>query len=1554
MLDSMQSSDVKTTYANVSKYLLRKEVEIARNVLQKMSSLGCGTAKATTKPQGSGGSSGVTASKAKPAWSRKRNAEKADSRDGEGAGKGEGGGKSASAKKQKTQYSINAVQKDRIRKNAEAGKGCAACGLNNHKLRQCNRTNPEIKKDVWDVFSKALKAKEATSAAMIEVRRGQEETLELRTAMFGGGETHATAMLDTGSTHTMVSRALASTVSKTRKAKNLTRIRLGAAGAATYTDTVADLKLQLVDEGGPMQVEVKDALVVDQLVYPPIIGNAELRRWYNFKPAEDKKGQSSTARRGDAVAAAAAAVAIDELSNLVACDDDPNDLPRAKDGLAVRADGGRERGAVIGEEFNPPVREETPGSDEHLKREVRVRIAEPVRKLWQEGKATKEQYEEALRLATRHWDEFRTTLRPGDFLNEDEVEPYKVSLRRSAPDSIIARPRKVGPARMREWREVVDHQVRTGVLVPRGDGGTSRYISNSFLLNKPGKSVEKDGAVAAVRLIVSHVEVNAHTVQEQFPMPDIEVVHSVLSQGRYFVSCDCLSAFHQRRLHPDTQELYTLRTPFGLMKPTRLPMGSVNSAAAFQAVAPVLCGDSYLTRSVVWVDDVVGAGPDVAETLKVLRTILENAKRINLKFGLKKSHFFVEAVVWCGRRYQDGGYAHVQERAAAMAEWPIPKRADQLQSWVGAVIWFKDAVPGLMRLCAPLLSITAQARKKTKSSYGRKVEMKKIDLTEVGFTKEHESLMKEIVGKLVRATRDVLVQASEDEHYVMFTDASLEGLAAILVVTKDSDEGVPFAERQYRPARAWSRVTSDTEKRYDIVLREARAIVEGLLEFADIVKANPKPLDIVTDSGTVHTIFHQDRSSCARYVALQYERMAVTLRGFRYRLFPIPGVLNKWADFWSRPSEWMHLREAEEQSVTQVAVASSMQAEPSSPRLDNLPTVDEVYKAQLEVEERARPTEARLSSVYKLYTRIDNGRHLIWAPPSLQRAILATGHAGDGVHQGIDATLRVVADTFWWPHMRASVKKFVDGCAWCLKVRGGATIPRPLGETLSGRQRGEVVSIDFCTIGESARGYKHVLAITDDFSGMSWLKPTTNADSEAVVDTLMEWVADKEAPRFLVSDGGPHFTAAGVQHFLDAYNIKRHTTVAYRSQANGVVERLLRTMRDGLSAVILQAGLDVRDRPDVLPSVNRGLNLLPRERLDNKCPLEVWSGRKPTTTLSASTPPPSEALVKLMDKPVSPEYVVTTAKLVQQSMQELDRHVLNCKRRSRGTGPSKAKHLNVELGSYVLWSNPVRRGSKLAARWTGPWLLTARHSEHVFSIVDLDGSNVKVVHSTRLRPFSTAYIDREEDLRAIARRDEQSYFDVANIVKHRHVRDTVLFTITFQDNPDEQTVVPGEDLFAAAPRLVRSYATAQRPRVVALDEWLAKQESKAGPRQAANRQRDQDQARRHVSQRAALRGAQRSRLGRSGQLDQNAHNGVGADDEVRASANAQAPASASEPGVADSSDDTSQAMQDAIAVLPRSGTSVARTSSRPRRESAMLMQARHRFNIADGGVTVTT
>lgn len=403
-------------------------------------------------------------------------------------------------------------------------------------------------------------------------------------------------------------------------------------------------------------------------------------------------------------------------------------------------------------------------------------------------------------------------------------------------------------------------------------------------------------------------------------------------------------------------------------------------------------------------------------------------------------------------------------------------------------------------------------------------------------------------------------------------------------------------------------------------------------------------------------------------------------------------------------------------------------------------------------------------------------------------------------------------------------------------------MPRPPGETMTGHDRCDVVSLDFQHYGESNDGSKWVLAAVDDYSGMTWLKAVDSPTADHVVTFLQSFIVDKPLPRFVITDGGSHFVAAGVEAFLAACKSKHHVTVAFRSQANGVVERSLRTLRDALSVVMLEAGLDTVHWPVLIPSVNRGLNLLGRARLGGHSPLHVWLGRAPEDRLDIVTAPPPGELARLMSTPVSPEQVLSRAQIVKQSLDELDTFLAGCKRRSAPAASARASHLNAEPGTYVLWAQPERRGSKISSRWNGPWMVTAKHSDHVYTITDLDGTNVKVVHAARLRRFAAAHVGRVPDMRLVASRDKDHHLDVGEIKDHRRVGEGYCFSLTWRIAPGEVSEVPGTNLLHAAPELVSRYVNAQRPPDVALAQWVRRQQQIIAAAPEARRAADADRA----------------------------------------------------------------------------------------------------------------
>jgi len=104
-------------------------------------------------------------------------------------------------------------------------------------------------------------------------------------------------------------------------------------------------------------------------------------------------------------------------------------------------------------------------------------------------------------------------------------------------------------------------------------------------------------------------------------------------------------------------------------------------------------------------------------------------------------------------------------------------------------------------------------------------------------------------------------------------------------------------------------------------------------------------------------------------------------------------------------------------------------------------------------------------------------------------------------------------------------------------------------------------------ISPSRDGYTHLLTIID--RSTRWpeavlLKETT---TEAVLDAFVAtWVARFGVPAIITTDRGAQFTSGTWASWCEQYGIQHNLTTAFHPQANGMVERLHRQLKDALRA----------------------------------------------------------------------------------------------------------------------------------------------------------------------------------------------------------------------------------------------------------------------------------------------------------------------------------------------------------------------------------------------------
>jgi transposase InsO family protein len=144
--------------------------------------------------------------------------------------------------------------------------------------------------------------------------------------------------------------------------------------------------------------------------------------------------------------------------------------------------------------------------------------------------------------------------------------------------------------------------------------------------------------------------------------------------------------------------------------------------------------------------------------------------------------------------------------------------------------------------------------------------------------------------------------------------------------------------------------------------------------------------------------------------------------------------------------------------------------------------------------------------------------------------------------------------------MRSDIEHAVNNCDECLKfniVKTGYHPLRPLSATLPG----DHLQMDFAYLPRSRDNYRHLLVITDVFSGFVILRALAHDSAESVATTLLDVISLIGPPRILQSDRGSEFVNAVIDSFSRLTGIERRLASAYHPQTEGKVERAISSVK---------------------------------------------------------------------------------------------------------------------------------------------------------------------------------------------------------------------------------------------------------------------------------------------------------------------------------------------------------------------------------------------------------
>lgn len=331
--------------------------------------------------------------------------------------------------------------------------------------------------------------------------------------------------------------------------------------------------------------------------------------------------------------------------------------------------------------------------------------------------------------------------------------------------------------------------VRMGIAEP----SDSAYASPVVIVRK------KDGSV---RFCVDYRKLNAVTIFDPEPIPNIEDLMSTICEGRYFTKIDLTKGYWQIPMAERDKHKTAFVTPDGHYQFNVLPFGMVNAPAVFTRMMRRLLNG--ISNVVNYIDDILLFTGTWLEHVKLLQTVLKRLQTEGITARPSKCFVAYESVDFLGFNVGEGMLKPQQEKIDKIMKVRRPETKKEVRSFVGLVNFYRKFIPNCGAILAPLTDLTKRGAS-NKVSWGE----------------AQENAFKTLKSRLENPPILHLPDASKT--YVLRTDASDVGIGAVL---SQEENGQSF------PVYYASKKLLPRERTLAVIERECLALIWAVKKFS--------------------------------------------------------------------------------------------------------------------------------------------------------------------------------------------------------------------------------------------------------------------------------------------------------------------------------------------------------------------------------------------------------------------------------------------------------------------------------------------------------------------------------------------------------------------------------------------------------------------------------------------------------------------------------------------------------------------------------------------------
>jgi hypothetical protein len=372
-----------------------------------------------------------------------------------------------------------------------------------------------------------------------------------------------------------------------------------------------------------------------------------------------------------------------------------------------------------------------------------------------------------------------------------------------------------------------------------------------------------------IRFCGDYVALNQHIETGHYPIPHVQHSLDKIITFSVFVDLDLVNSFHQFLLGETTSARLSVQTPWGQVQPKFMPEGIGPASGILQKHMSEIFAD-FDDWSIVIFDNMLILAHNYEDAYEKVKVIFQRCIDRNLFLKFSKSWLGFDSVLFFGYRCRHKTYELTDERKSALASVPFPTSQKQMQSFLGAALFFKSFVPHFSTKTAVLHDMT-------KTTF----DWTAPDTWTVDYRAHFESLKTDLQHSLT------LYYPDYNLPWTLRTDASTLGVGAVLFQTV---EDPTTHEKIVQVIGCASEKFSPQASRWTTIEQEAYGIYFSVKYFSYHLHCQPFLLE--TDHNNLLWI---ESSAVPKII-----RWRIYLQSFVFMVRHIPGKHNLVADYLSR------------------------------------------------------------------------------------------------------------------------------------------------------------------------------------------------------------------------------------------------------------------------------------------------------------------------------------------------------------------------------------------------------------------------------------------------------------------------------------------------------------------------------------------------------------------------------------------------------------------------------------------------------------------------------